>query len=129
MVESKLQNPNSKIEDIEIQLLLEAVYRRYGHDFRNYARASFDRRVRQFLLKKGYKRISELIPEILHDEVFFQDFLEQFSIAVTEMFRDPFVYRSIRENVFPILKTYPFIRTWHARVARPGRRPIHWLFC
>ena len=58
-----------------------------------------------------------MIPELLHDRAFFEFFLEQFSITVTEMFRDPFVYQSIRTKVIPVLKTYPFIRIWHAGCA------------
>ena len=106
-----------KIKEIELDLLLEAIFRRYGHDFRNYARASVERRVRQFLPKAGCGTVSEMIPKLLHDEAFFAGFLGQFSIPVTEMFRDPPVYRSIRENVLPLLKTYPFIKVWHAGCA------------
>ncbi len=106
-----------KIEAIEIDLLLEAIFQRYGHDFRHYARASVERRVRQFLPRAGCAHISELVPKLLHDEAFFADFLGQFSVPVTEMFRDPFVYRSLRENVLPVLKTYPFIKVWHAGCA------------
>ena len=108
---------NSEIENIEIDLLLEAVFMRYGHDFRQYARASVERRIRQFLSKIQTGRISEIISEILYDEDVFENFLLQLSIPVTEMFRDPAVYRSIRMNVMPVLKTYPFVRIWHAGCA------------
>ena len=107
----------SEIEAIEFDLLLEAISRRYGHDFRNYARASVERRIRQYLMKTDCSRVSEIIPKILYNEDFFEDFVTRFSIPVTEIFRDPFVYRSIREKVVPILKTYPFIRIWHAGCA------------
>lgn len=107
----------SKIEQIEIDLLLEAVHRRYGHDFRHYARASVERRVRQFLPKTSCKTVAEMIPRLIRDTTFFEYFLEQFSITVTEMFRDPFVYQSILKNVFPLLRTYPFIKIWHAGCA------------
>ena len=113
----KIQNPNSKIENIEIDLLLEAVFRRYGHDFRHYARASVERRVRQFLPKIQCASVSEIIPKILHDEDVFAYFLRQLSIPVTEMFRDPPVYRALRDQILPVLKTYPFVRIWHAGCA------------
>jgi chemotaxis protein methyltransferase CheR len=112
-----IKNQKSQIENIEIDLLLEAIFRRYGHDFRHYARASVERRVRQFLPKANCATISEMIPKLLHDAAFFEAFLGQFSITVTEMFRDPPVYRSIREKVLPVLKTYPFIKVWHAGCA------------
>ena len=112
-----IQNPKSKIENIEIDLLLEAVFRRYGHDFRHYARASVERRVRQFLPKSECRTISDIISKILHDEDVFEYFLLQLSIPVTEMFRDPQVYRALRTQVLPVLKTYPFMRIWHAGCA------------
>jgi chemotaxis protein methyltransferase CheR len=105
---------NTEIEEIEVNLLLEAIFQRYGHDFRNYARASIDRRVRQFLVNEGLASVSELIPRLLRDESFFQGLLASFSITVTEMFRDPEVYHSLREKVVPYLKTYPYIKVWHA---------------
>jgi len=111
---------NMKIQDIEnleITLLLDAMYQRYGYDFRDYARASVERRARQFMIKTGYKSISEMIPALLHDELFFQTLVREFSITVTEMFRDPSVYRVLKEKVFPVLKTYPFIKIWHAGCA------------
>ena len=109
-------NPDD-VESIEIDLLLEAVFRRYGHNFRNYARASVGRRIRQFLPKAGCQNISQLIPRILYDEDFFAGFLIQFSIPVTEMFRDPPVYRCLKHSVAPVLKTYPSVRIWHAGCA------------
>lgn len=104
-------------ENIEIDLLLEAVFKRYGYDFRHYARASIDRRVRHFLVKSGCSTISEMIPRLLRDESFFGRMVRDFSITVTEMFRDPHVYASIRSNVVPFLKTFPFIKAWHAGCA------------
>ncbi|MBI5115955.1 protein-glutamate O-methyltransferase CheR [Candidatus Poribacteria bacterium] len=109
---------NADIENIEISLLLEAIYERYGHDFRHYARASISRRIRQFLNNaSGCASISEMIPKVLHDESFFERLINNFSIPVTEMFRDPLVYRSIRQKIVPLLKTYPFVRIWHAGCA------------
>jgi chemotaxis protein methyltransferase CheR len=108
---------NSELENIEMKLLLEAVYDRYGYDFRDYARASVERRARLFNSKIGLKHLSELIPLILRDELLFQQFVKEFSITVTELFRDPISYKKIKEKVFPVLKTYPFIKIWHAGCA------------
>lgn len=105
---------NPEIEEIEVNLLLEAIFQRYGYDFRNYARTSIRRRIRQFLHDSGFQAISEVIPRLLRDESLFEGVLTSFSITVTEMFRDPSVYRSIREKVVPYLKTYPYVKIWHA---------------
>jgi chemotaxis protein methyltransferase CheR len=106
-----------EIEPIEIDLLLEAVYRRYGYDFRSYARASIERRTRLFISKLGCASISEMIPKILRDRELFSQLARYFSIVVTEMFRDPFVYASIRNNVIPMLRTWPHFKIWHAGCA------------
>lgn len=104
-------------EDIEIDLLLEAIFRRYGYDFRSYARASIERRTRQFLVTSGCATIAEMIPKILHDDRFFSRLVRHFSVAVTEMFRDPQVYHSVREKVVPLLRTWPHFKVWHAGCA------------
>jgi chemotaxis protein methyltransferase CheR len=105
------------IEQIEIDLFLEAIYQILGYDFRNYMQGSVKRRVRHILAKSGCHRISDMIPMVLHDEDFAQKVAHEFSITVTEMFRDPDFYRSVRNNVLPYLKTYPFIKIWHAGCA------------
>lgn len=107
----------TEIANIELDLLLEAIFRRYGHDFRHYARSSLKRRVNQAMKKAGCSSISEMTERILYAPSFFQDIIAQFSITVTEMFRDPKVYLSIRNDVVPYLKTYPFIKIWHAGCA------------
>ena len=101
-------------ENIEIQLLLEAIYLKYGYDFRSYARASIKRRILHMLSLSGHKNISEMQHQLLYDTDFFDKLLLSFSINVTEMFRDPKFYKSIREKVIPVLKTYPFLKIWHA---------------
>lgn len=106
-----------EVEDIEVELLLEAVFRRYGYDFRSYARASIERRVRNFAAASKVKQISELIPMILHDKAVFSDLVQYFSISVTEMFRDPFMYKSLRSMVIPMLKAFPFVKAWVAGCA------------
>jgi chemotaxis protein methyltransferase CheR len=105
------------LEKVEIELFVEAIYRRYGYDFRHYAKASVQRRARHILAQSEYERMSELIPRIMHDPEFARQAIYTFSITVTEMFRDPEFYRAVREQIIPYLKTYPFIKVWVAGCA------------
>ena len=107
----------AEIEDLEIDLLLDAIFRRHGYDFRNYARATIHRRVRDFCMRSKLERVSQLVPLVLYEEDAFQALAYHFSIPVTAMFRDPPVYHALREKVFPLLHSYPFIRIWHAGCA------------
>lgn len=104
-------------EEIELQLLLEAIYQRYGYDFRAYSRASLRRRVQQHLLLAQYDNIGVLLHDILHRGEAFAALLSNLTINVTEMFRDPDFYRAFREQVVPVLKTHPFLKIWHAGCA------------
>jgi len=110
-----LKTPES--EHIDIDLLLETIYQRYGYDFRSYARASIVRRVRQFQSNAGCTSVAEMIPRIIDDEDFASRLIRYFSIAVTEMFRDPSVYQAVREKVVPLLRTWPHCKIWHAGCA------------
>jgi chemotaxis protein methyltransferase CheR len=101
-------------EAIELQLLVEAIYLKYGYDFRDYSRASVKRRIMHRLQLSGLPHFGEMQHEILHNVQFFEQLLLDLSINVTEMFRDPSFYKAVREEVIPILKTYPFIKIWHA---------------
>ncbi len=101
-------------ENIEIQLLLEAIYLKYGYDFREYARASVKRRLHHRLALSGLRTFSEMQHQVLYDVSFFERVLLDLSINVTEMFRDPPFYQALRQTVAPILQTYPFIKIWHA---------------
>ena len=106
-----------EIEEIERTLLLEAIFLCYGYDFRNYSQATINRRIRQFIAKNGMGTIGELLPRIIREPLFFQSLLLDFSVTVTEMFRDPSFYRALREEVIPMLRTYPFIKVWLAGCA------------
>ncbi len=106
-----------ELEELEGDLLLEAVFRCYGHDFRSYSKAVVRKRLRRFADKMGCPAISGLIPQVLHDASLFQALLFELSVSVTQMFRDPAFYRALREQVLPILKTYPSLRIWHAGCA------------
>ncbi len=108
---------NTKTENIEIELLLKAIDKQYGYDFSHYSRSSLKRRIKNFLSKNKIKIISELIPKLLYDRDFFQLFLYNISVTVTEMFRDPLIYKSIRDMVIQELKHYPFLKIWHAGCA------------
>jgi chemotaxis protein methyltransferase CheR len=106
-----------EIENIALDLLIEAIYRRYGHDFRGYSKSHIRRRIKQYVERRKDGCISTLIPKILHDEILFESLLHELSITVTEMFRDPFVFRKLRQEVIPFLRTFPFIRIWVAGCA------------
>ncbi|HEY8704524.1 MAG TPA: protein-glutamate O-methyltransferase CheR [Gaiellaceae bacterium] len=99
---------------IEIELLLEAVYRRYGFDFREYARASLKRRLWRRMHAEGLSTVTQLQDRLLHDSACMERLLLDLSISVTAMFRDPSFYVAFREQVVPALRTYPFTRIWCA---------------
>jgi len=103
-----------ELERIEIDLLLEAVHRRYGFDFRQYAQASLKRRLWRRLHAEHLETISELQAKLLHDPACMERLLLDLSINVTSMFRDPSFYLAFREKVVPALRTYPFTRIWCA---------------
>ena len=111
-----MMNPQEK-EKIEMELLLTAISKRYGYDFSNYSVASLKRRLKLSLSNHHLSRYTELLDLLFHDEKAFDEFLRHMSITVTEMFRDPKFYDSIRTNVVPLLKTYPFVKIWHAGCA------------
>jgi chemotaxis protein methyltransferase CheR len=110
-------NQTDDLERIEIDLFLTALDRRYGYDFQSYAQASIRRRVRRIREKCGCATISDMIPRLLREEAFARSAIREFSIAVTEMFRDADCYHAVRKKVVPYLRTYPFIRVWHAGCA------------
>src|SRR6478752_9961193 len=103
-----------ELERLEIELLLEAVYRHYGFDFRSYAYASIRRRLWKRVEGEELHTISDLQARILHDPDAMERLLLDLSVNVTSMFRDPSFYQEFRERVIPLLRTYPFIRIWHA---------------
>jgi len=102
------------VEEIEVALLLEAIFRRYGFDFREYAPASLKRRLWRRAHAEGLETISALQNRVLHDPACMEQLLLDLSISVTTMFRDPSFYTAFREKVVPLLKTYPFARIWVA---------------
>lgn len=105
------------LERIEIELLLEGVYRYYGYDFRNYSYSSIRRRIWHRIHAEKLKSISELQHRVLYDSNCLHRFYTDLLIHVTEMFRDPTFFLSFRRNVIPLLRTYPYFRIWHAGCA------------
>jgi chemotaxis protein methyltransferase CheR len=105
---------SDKVEDIEIRLLLEALYLRYHYDFRNYAQASLKRRLRQAREQLGYATISAMQESLLYDPAMLSKLLGYLTVQVSEMFRDPSYFRALREKVAPHLRTYPSLKVWIA---------------
>jgi chemotaxis protein methyltransferase CheR len=102
------------LELVEVNLLLEGIFRRYGYDFRDYAASSIRRRLRTRVEAEGLRSISGLQERVLHEPACMERLLRGLTVHVTSMFRDPSFYLAFRQNVLPVLKTYPFTRIWHA---------------
>lgn len=112
--EKKPQRNHEDIEAIEMPLLAEAMFQRYGYDFRGYAAASLKRRMHHAMQAEGVKTISALQERVLHDAEAMARFLDIVSVDVTAMFRDPLFYRALRDKVAPALRALPHVRIWHA---------------
>ena len=104
-------------EDIEFELFLQALQRRHGYDFSEYAPASLKRRVRQVVAQLETGTISALTARLLHEPGVLPQILEGLSVPVSDMFRDPAVFRVLREQVLPVLASYPQINIWQAGCA------------
>ena len=111
---STVQRAVDKVEDIEIDLLLEGLYRVHGFDFRNYSRASIKRRIYELLLAEKLDTVSAFQNKILHDHGYLERFLLGVSVHATSMFRDPSFYLTFRKRVVPLLRTYPTVQIWIA---------------
>ncbi|TDH29353.1 protein-glutamate O-methyltransferase CheR [Segetibacter sp. 3557_3] len=105
------------IGDEEMNLLVTEVFRLYGYDFTNYARASLKRRINRIIIIDRFPSFAELLYRVKHDPSYFKRLVEELTVNVTEMFRDPAVFKTIREEILPVLATNPFIRIWHAGCA------------
>ena len=100
--------------DLEIDLLLEAIYRRYRHDFRHYARPTLRRRLTQALAAFECESVSHLQHRVLHDPNLLAPVLSYLTVQVSDMFRDPTFFLSVRTHVVPVLRTYPSLKVWVA---------------
>ncbi|MDQ0011444.1 chemotaxis protein methyltransferase CheR [Luteibacter jiangsuensis] len=105
------------VEDIEIQLFVRAMQLRHGYDFSDYAPASLKRRIQQLVRTHDAGTISGLTTRLLHDQDFLRKAVEGLSVPVSEMFRDPPVFRALRDKVFPVLASYAEINIWQAGCA------------
>jgi chemotaxis protein methyltransferase CheR len=110
----ELESSGGDLETLEVSLLLDGIYRRYGYDFREYAPASLRRRVRRRMEGEHAASVTELLAKLLHDPLVMERLLLDLSINVTAMFRDPTFYVALRDKVVPLLRTYPFSRIWVA---------------
>jgi len=110
----QLDNAGSELEDIEILLLLEGIRLSYGYDFREYATGALRRAVTAAMAREGAPTVSAFQDRVLHDAAIMQRFLGTVGVNVTSMFRDPEIVRCIREEVVPLLRTYPSCRVWVA---------------
>ena len=104
----------SPIGPEELEILLNDLFTRYGYDFTEYSRASLQRRVQRLFLVDKFPSFAEFRHRLQNDLQYFRRFVEEVTVNVTEMLRDPSFYRTLRTTILPILATYPFIRIWHA---------------
>ncbi|KAF1704079.1 CheR family methyltransferase [Pseudoxanthomonas suwonensis] len=104
----------AELFDLELGVLLEAVYRRYHYDFRDYAASSLRRRVRQAMERFGCDSVAAFQHRLLHEPALFTEAMQYFTVQVSEMFRDPGYFRTLREQVVPVLQTYPSCKVWVA---------------
>ena len=109
--------PTQGVQSVEMHLLLEGVFRVHGYDFRDYAEASLHRRLQKWLAESRFSTFSEAQGAVLRDATLFHSLLQGLTVHVTEMFRDPFAFKALREQVVPHLKTYPFLKVWVAGCA------------
>jgi chemotaxis protein methyltransferase CheR len=108
---------DNNIEEIEVRLVLEAINARYGYDFRGYSPDSMRRRVQAALARSGAKNLGLMQHRLLTEPDFFVSLLDDLTVQVSEMFRDPSFYLAFREQVVPTLRTYPQLKIWHAGCA------------
>lgn len=104
-------------ESKEIQTLLMAIRDKFGYDFTDYSEASLRRRITHFMGLRKIPSLEMLTNKILNSESEFEAFIQELSVTVTEMFRDPTFFKSLREKVIPSLETWPFIKVWIAGCA------------
>ena len=107
-----MRAPN--VPEIEMRLLVEAIYQRFGHDFRDYSLASLKRRILYAQREMGARTLSSLQERILHEPAAFEQLLQYLTVPVSEMFRDPAYFLALRQHVIPVLQTYPSIKLWIA---------------
>lgn len=105
------------IRDEEVQALLNALFEKHGYDFTNYAKSSLKRRINRLLVIDRLPSFAELLYKVKAEPEYLPHLVEELTVNITEMFRDPLTFKTIREKVLPVLATHPFIRIWHAGCA------------
>lgn len=103
-----------EIDNEELTHFLASLEKKYGYDFKNYSKTSFKRRITKYLTEHHYSSFAMLAKDLLFHEEVFVDFLNNITVNVTEMFRDPWFFKKLREQILPQLASYPFIKIWHA---------------
>lgn len=106
-----------RLNKLEFKILLDAINETYGYDFSQYAEASFKRRIENFVKNHNIKSVAHLAAELIHDKKLFGELLCFISVTTSEMFRDPSVFKYLRNKIIPYLSTFPHIRIWHAACA------------
>lgn len=106
--------PSAREFDIELGLLIDAIYHLYHYDFRAYAPASLRRRMKAAMTRFGCQSLSRLQDRVMHEPAIFPALLDYLTVQVSEMFRDPGYFRALREQVVPLLRTYPSLKVWVA---------------
>lgn len=102
------------LADLEITILIDEIYKYHGYDFSGYSVASFRRRADRIYQMDGFEDFSEFLSKVRSNEDYFKHLVEEITVNVTEMFRDPSFYKVLRTDILPTLATKPFIRIWHA---------------
>ncbi|MGU3496057.1 CheR family methyltransferase [Xanthobacteraceae bacterium A53D] len=108
----------SQLEELEVDLFVEALFRRFGYDFRDYGRASLTRRIRNLVSQQGASSVSDLTTRMLHQPQKIGEIISGLSVPVSEFFRDPSVFLTLRQTVLPALASYDQISIWQAGCAR-----------
>ena len=103
-----------QLEDSDVEIILHDLVDVYGYDFTCYSRASIKRRITRLIILDKFLSFAEFRYKVRNDPAYLKRFVEQITVNVTEMFRDPQFYKTIREQILPILATWPLIRIWHA---------------
>jgi len=102
------------VGDAELEVLLQDLLEVHGYDFTGYSPASLKRRITRLLKVDKFPSFAELRYRVKTDKEYLKRFVEEITVNVTEMFRDPLFYKAIKQNILPVLRTYPIIRIWHA---------------
>jgi chemotaxis protein methyltransferase CheR len=113
-MDAKVTERDADLFDIELKLLMQGIFLRYQHDFRDYSVASMRRRIAQAMERFGCESMAALQHRVLHDPAMFSQMLQYLTVQVSEMFRDPDYFNALRERVLPVLKTYASVKIWVA---------------